>query len=88
MMVLFFNWSFLSTINTEMIPMCETLKDVKEDDDISLLRLRTVRALCDVMQSSRGIAEEEDSNLIPDFDLTLIGSGNVYYWEHFSEIAF
>ncbi len=72
------NLSFLSIIKTEIIPICETLKDVQGYEDGSSLKLRRVRALCDGLQSFRAKVNEEDSDLIPDFDLNQIDSGNIH----------
>jgi hypothetical protein len=54
------------------------LKDVQGYEDGSSLKLRRVRALCDGLQSFRAKANEEDSDLIPDFDLNQIDSGNIH----------
>jgi hypothetical protein len=71
--IVFFNLNFLLLINTQSISMCDTL-----NEDNSSLKLRRIRALCDAIQSSRGISDKEDLDLIPDFDLTQIDTGNLY----------
>jgi len=53
--------------------MCDTL-----NEDNSLVNSRRIRALCDALQSSQEILDIEDSDLIPDFDLTQIETGNIY----------
>ncbi len=53
--------------------MCDTL-----NEDNSLVKSRRIRALCDALQSSQEISDIEDSDLIPDFDLTQIETGNIY----------
>jgi hypothetical protein len=75
--IVFFNLNILLPINTQIISMCDTLKHVEGDENNLLLKLRRIRALCDVIQSSRGISDKEDSDLIPDFDLTQIDTGNI-----------
>jgi uncharacterized membrane protein YgcG len=77
--------SFLSIIKTEIIPICETLKDIQGDSSV---KLRRASALCDDLEASRGIADQEDSDLIPDFDLNQIDSGNIYEQRKRCEILF
>jgi len=71
--IAFLNLNFLFLINTQIISMCDTL-----DEDNSLLKSRRIRALCDALQSSQDISDIEESDLIPDFDLTQIETGNIY----------
>ncbi len=51
---------------------------MKDNEDNSLVKIRRVRAICDVLQSSRGLKDQDDSDSIPDFDLNQIDSGNIY----------
>jgi hypothetical protein len=71
--IAFLNLNFLFLINTQIISMCDTL-----NEDNSLVKSRRIRALCDALQSSQEISDIEDSDLIPDFDLTQIETGNIY----------
>jgi hypothetical protein len=71
--IAFLNLNFLFLINTQSISICDTL-----DEHNSLLKSRRIRALCDVLQSFREISDKENLDLIPDFDLTQIETGNIY----------
>jgi len=70
--------NFFSIINTQHLPLCESLNDIEgneDNQDNSEIKSRRIRALCDAIYSSRPISEHDDLDLIPDFDLTQIASG-------------
>jgi hypothetical protein len=74
----YFNLNFLSITNTKTISVCDTLDDIKgnENDENNLSKLRRIRALCDAIHSSQVISDKKDLDYIPNFDLTQIESGN------------
>ena len=82
------NLSFLSIVKTEIVPVCGTLKDVQGDEDGQSMKLRRLRALCDGIEASKGIVEQEDPEVIPDFDLNQIDSGKMDEWREGCENVF
>lgn len=77
MILLLFTLSLLSSGRTEILARCQELDDAGDLDEHSLFKLRRVRALCDILQSSRSTIEQEDVESIPNFDLNQIDTGNV-----------
>jgi len=70
--------NFFSIINTQHLPLCESLNDIEGNEDVqknSEIKSRRVRALCDAIYSSQPISEHDELDSIPDFDLTQIASG-------------
>jgi hypothetical protein len=82
-----FNLSFLSIVKTDIVPVCETLKDVQNDEDGSAIKLRRVRALCDGIEASKKIVDQENLESIPDFNLNQIDSGKIDEWREECEIV-
>jgi hypothetical protein len=73
----FLHLNFLLIINTQTISLCKLLNDIKGNENDSL-KVRRIRALCDAIQSTEAISNNEESDSIPDFDLTQIDSGNMH----------
>ncbi len=70
--------NFLLIINTQHLPLCESLDDIEGDENVknnSAIKSRRIRALCDAIYSTRTKSEPDDLESIPDFDLTQITSG-------------
>ncbi|CAF3891231.1 unnamed protein product, partial [Adineta steineri] len=69
--------SILPKINTQVSSVCNTLNDLKNnetDESYSSLKLKRLHILCNAIHTPRTVTYKEDSNLIPDFDLTQIDS--------------
>jgi hypothetical protein len=71
LLIVIFN--FLSIINTQHLPLCDSFDEIDENN--SEVKLRRVRALCDAVYSSRIMSNQDELDSIPDFDLTQINSG-------------
>jgi hypothetical protein len=70
--------NFSLRINTQHLPLCESLKNNIEDNEINKnnldIKLRRIRAICDAVYSSQANSKNDELDLIPDFDLTKITS--------------
>lgn len=58
---------FLTSINTQRISLCDTFDESKSLGEI-----------CNDEKSLQEIVDTEEDDLIPDFDLTQIETGNIY----------
>ena len=66
-------------INTQNLSLCESLNEIKGNENETNnteVKTRHVRALCDAISSSQVKSGNDELDLIPDFDLTQIASGN------------
>ncbi len=83
--------NIFSIINTQHLPLCESLNDIEgneNDEHHSEIKLRRIRALCDAIYSSQGVSDHDELDLIPDFDLTQMTSGEDVLEKLLVEIRF
>lgn len=69
---------FVFIINTQYVPLCESLNEVENNDQeqtIEESKSRRVRALCDAIYSTRDQIDNEELDTIPDFDVNRMNSG-------------
>jgi hypothetical protein len=75
-------WNFFLIINSQHLPLCESLNDIQGNEkNSSEVKSRRIRALCDAIYSSRTVADHNELDSIPDFDLTQINSGRDLFRE-------
>lgn len=74
-LVLVFTWNCLSNVKADIPGICRILDNPGDLNEHSSVKLRRVRALCDIVQSSRNIVEHEDIDSMPNFDFNQIDSG-------------